>query len=280
MQRAGHLARSNARVGFTLLELLVVIAIIVLLAAILFPVFATVRENSRKTACLSNEKQIGLGLLQYTQDYDEMGPRESFGTFNSDPTLNTQYVWMDATIPYVKSVSVYTCPSHVFARNTGPVSSTYVTQTGITRINLDGTHLLSYGINRNYYLGVADPDCPVASASCPETPNQPRASNPFSSNTRSIRLSQIARPGETVLLTDNSVYVTSNPWTLSTDMTVTDGSGNSPHIYRHLGLTNVLMCDGHVKTMRRSQLTVTHDVPNLNGVGTTPVYYLFTIQED
>src|SRR5262252_4110816 len=57
--------------GFTLIELLVVIAIIAILAAILFPVFAQAREAARKTSCLSNMKQLGLGLLMYAQDYDE-----------------------------------------------------------------------------------------------------------------------------------------------------------------------------------------------------------------
>src|SRR5215212_2811925 len=57
--------------GFTLIELLVVIAIIASLAAILFPVFAQAREQARKTSCLSNAKQWGLGILMYIQDYDE-----------------------------------------------------------------------------------------------------------------------------------------------------------------------------------------------------------------
>src|SRR5450432_682157 len=60
--------------GFTLIELLVVIAIIAILAAILFPVFAKVREKARQTTCTSNEKQIGLGVLQYIQDNNECFP--------------------------------------------------------------------------------------------------------------------------------------------------------------------------------------------------------------
>jgi prepilin-type N-terminal cleavage/methylation domain-containing protein/prepilin-type processing-associated H-X9-DG protein len=61
--------------GFTLIELLVVIAIIAMLAAILFPVFAQARDKARQTACLSNQKQILLGILAYCQDNDEMLPR-------------------------------------------------------------------------------------------------------------------------------------------------------------------------------------------------------------
>ena len=63
-----------ARTGFTLIELLVVVAIIAILAAILFPVFQSVRENARRTTCASNLKQIGLGVIQYLQDSEETFP--------------------------------------------------------------------------------------------------------------------------------------------------------------------------------------------------------------
>ncbi len=83
--------RHNA---FTLIELLVVIAIIAILAAILFPVFAQAREQARKTACLSNLKQVGLGVGMYIQDYDEKFPR----AWGSCATT-----WHIAIEPYVKT---------------------------------------------------------------------------------------------------------------------------------------------------------------------------------
>lgn len=90
--------------GFTLIELLVVIAIIAILAAILFPVFARARENARRASCQSNLKQIGLGIMQYTQDYDERMPALVANT-------NPWYGWVQLTQPYIKSYQLFQCPS-------------------------------------------------------------------------------------------------------------------------------------------------------------------------
>ena len=63
-----NVTKSTFNRGFTLIKLLVVVAIISLLASILFPVFARARENARRSACLSNLKQMNLGIMQYVQD--------------------------------------------------------------------------------------------------------------------------------------------------------------------------------------------------------------------
>jgi len=95
----------------------VVIAIIAILAAILFPVFAQARESARQTACLSNQKQLGTGLMMYAQDYDETLPAWPFsskkgGVFN-DPrfTVWGYSLWVDAVMPYVKNRAVFACPN-------------------------------------------------------------------------------------------------------------------------------------------------------------------------
>ena len=96
--------------AFTLIELLVVIAIIAILAAILFPVFARARENARRSSCLSNVKQIGLGLLQYAQDYDE--------SFPAARNTGTAISWRWMIQPYLKSTQVNSCPSRVSGQTT------------------------------------------------------------------------------------------------------------------------------------------------------------------
>jgi prepilin-type N-terminal cleavage/methylation domain-containing protein/prepilin-type processing-associated H-X9-DG protein len=107
------------RRAFTLIELLVVIAIIAILAAILFPVFAQAREKARQTSCLSNIKQLTLGFVMYSQDYDETFPQwhwdenysTSWGDVGSPNPNNATSLWYYAIFPYVKSTGVYQCPS-------------------------------------------------------------------------------------------------------------------------------------------------------------------------
>lgn len=99
--------------GFTLIELLVVIAIIAILAAILFPVFARARENARRSSCQSNLKQVGLGIAQYTQDYDETFPRQDNVGVQNFGTLAPHRSWAIAIQPYLKSYQIFKCPSAV-----------------------------------------------------------------------------------------------------------------------------------------------------------------------
>ena len=114
--------------AFTLIELLVVIAIIAIIAAILFPVFARAREKARQTACLSNERQLGLAYMQYAQDNDERLPLEGcppaapcppgspgdaydndIEDFATTPVPNI----FGAILPYVKTTAVFVCPDAV-----------------------------------------------------------------------------------------------------------------------------------------------------------------------
>jgi prepilin-type N-terminal cleavage/methylation domain-containing protein len=101
------------RSGFTLIELLVVIAIIAILAAILFPVFAQAREKARQATCLSNLKQLSLGILMYVQDYDERFPPPNGITYtNREGTSHCMECngWELLTQPYTKSDGIYLCP--------------------------------------------------------------------------------------------------------------------------------------------------------------------------
>lgn len=118
------------RSGFTLIELLVVIAIIAILAAILFPVFGRARENARRSSCQSNLKQIGLGMAQYTQDYDEYFPLSVIslvpsGSQTNPPVGGVPIGWADAVQPYLKSTQIYQCPSETTAPTSDPNATGY-----------------------------------------------------------------------------------------------------------------------------------------------------------
>jgi prepilin-type N-terminal cleavage/methylation domain-containing protein/prepilin-type processing-associated H-X9-DG protein len=148
----------RSRPGFTLIELLVVIAIIAILAAILFPVFAQARSKARQASCLSNEKQVGLAIAMYAQDYDEVlpgneqpfaGAGQPLGWMQPyDPASPITYrVWAREIMPYVKNMAVFRCPE---ARprsadgDCGPAATTPCEITGIP--NAGTTNYLMNGI--------------------------------------------------------------------------------------------------------------------------------------
>jgi prepilin-type N-terminal cleavage/methylation domain-containing protein/prepilin-type processing-associated H-X9-DG protein len=105
--------------GFTLIELLVVIAIIAILAAILFPVFAKAREKARQISCASNERQLGLAIIQYNQDNDErfmpgLGTSNLFGQG-----------WTGECQSYIKSTGLAKCPDDSTGTATNGTLSAY-----------------------------------------------------------------------------------------------------------------------------------------------------------
>jgi prepilin-type N-terminal cleavage/methylation domain-containing protein len=102
--------RATRNKAFTLIELLVVIAIIAILAAILFPVFAQAKEAAKRTACLSNAKQIALSQKMYGGDNDDVLP--IFHAYNTTPAP-----WLDGhlgtevlLLPYCKSKEIFKSP--------------------------------------------------------------------------------------------------------------------------------------------------------------------------
>ncbi len=113
------------RNAFTLIELLVVIAIIAILAAILFPVFAQAREKARQASCLSNARQIGMGVRMYVQDYDETIPL--WHAYSKKTAVIHYGIEVDLQ-PYLKNLQIFKCPNDVggpFQRTDVPGTSSY-----------------------------------------------------------------------------------------------------------------------------------------------------------
>jgi prepilin-type N-terminal cleavage/methylation domain-containing protein len=219
------------RTAFTLIELLVVIAIIAILAAILFPVFAQVREKARQTSCVSNMKQIALAVQQYTQDYDEhLTPSETCDLGFQIGVCNYYHaeLWPQILQPYVKSQAVFQCPD-----------------------DSDHTSITNWA-NTNPPNGYVKPFHTSYIANWQVMYNSPT-------------LAQIQVPASTVLMCDGAVQSsTTAPWVTNinkpTAWNLLDpvdygwASTNNPDWgapnARHNGLAVVIFTDSHVKAMR------------------------------
>lgn len=242
-------ANPNAlRRGFTLIELLVVIAIIAILAAILFPVFGRARENARRSSCQSNLKQIGLGILQYVQDYDEKYPFTvnvngtppdgdyPDGSGNYDGWFNYG-TWRYFVQPYIKSAQVFKCPS---AKEHDP---------GIKYLNSDGSSAgvypssqLTYGVNESvipsaYNLKVNDPM---------------KTREVFSAaGINSISLLPMIADCSFATFTDPRRVYNANH---TTEPTYNAPTPPTETFARHFNGSNILFADGHVKSMNQGQM--------------------------
>jgi type II secretory pathway pseudopilin PulG len=242
----------------------VVIAIIAILAAILFPVFGRARENARRSSCQSNLKQIGLGMLQYSQDYDEKLVAHNYGNtgYNaSDPAPATEkYKWMDAIYPFVKSEQVFSCPSHAFSATVNP----YVYYKRLGTDGLPATssaYYGSYGINHAAYNVATNVTSP--------------AGNEVSGGQKYPTLSSAASPSTTVWVTEIS-----DNYRMEWDKGAKTISTSSPRkldnvIERHLDTICTLFMDGHVKSIK---LDYYLDPSTTNT--TAGVYKNLTLEED
>ncbi len=216
----------NRSSAFTLIELLVVIAIIAILAAILFPVFARARENARRSSCQSNLKQIGLGVLQYVQDYDERMPSsKNDGIYKDVP-------WHVMIQPYTKSYQLFACPSN-------PRNSLYVQNTPNAATNTPGvpiSYMSNGGLDGTGDFGGERPFTWYG------IHRQPTA------------LASLASPSTTLFVVENTSETEPFCWNPGK---FTD-TGNPPKQFtNHLQTTNYLFGDGHVKSMKPSATATT-----------------------
>jgi prepilin-type N-terminal cleavage/methylation domain-containing protein/prepilin-type processing-associated H-X9-DG protein len=141
--------------AFTLIELLVVIAIIAILAAILFPVFARAKESAKKTADLSNIKQLSTGLQVYMADYDDTMPQPGWSAVQAPSGGNSCYSWRWGVLPYTKSKDLYSSPSNPFINE--PIWNSQCFWSGEQVTPLPNTETMERldGIKRSYAANIA-----------------------------------------------------------------------------------------------------------------------------
>jgi prepilin-type N-terminal cleavage/methylation domain-containing protein/prepilin-type processing-associated H-X9-DG protein len=254
------------RRGFTLIELLVVIAIISILAAILFPVFARARENARKTSCLSNMKQMGLGLEQYKQDYDQVYPMAYFYK-NGSTSANGYYHWSGTIQPYVKSHQLFVCPSHSGGGHepTNPTMDTQAPRLSYIANELVMPRMKFAGIPDMNVVNDSSIDAPgevIMVAEIADHLNNLAGTSPSggAAANKSHRPTAGVSEGGTSTEYDaengtGALYAT--PASVAVDAIENPAVGK-PHIMyashkRHLDGANYLFTDGHAKWMRLEQ---------------------------
>jgi prepilin-type N-terminal cleavage/methylation domain-containing protein len=154
-----HLLSARS-IGFTLIELLVVIAIIAILAAILFPVFAQAKEAAKKTADLSNNKQILLASQMYMGDFDDIFPmlrndKPNWQSVVTTPQVNSGHNMLN---PYMKNKSMWVSPNDSVPRSDAggvyysPTFQGNPTGGGVSYVF---TYHSDDAINRPYAFGIA-----------------------------------------------------------------------------------------------------------------------------
>lgn len=229
MPRATSLARSHSRAGFTLIELLVVIAIIAILAAILFPVFAQAKAAAKKTVCLSNLKQLSLGALMYSNDYDDGYP-------NTGSTLlwiGREFRW--PLMPYLAVGLKQTSPGNPFAAS--GASALLYCPSDPAHHSFDDT---SYAYASTFFRTSAalatltDADL-VSGAPCLDT-------------CTTVTSSQVAYPAQKIILfewTDNHEFTGSGP--VGPWGTTGAAQGWVPGPDAWTGARNVAFTDGHAR---------------------------------
>ena len=235
--------------GFTLNELLVVIVIISILAAVLFPVFATARERDQQSVCSTNLGQLGVAIAQYVQDHDQTYP---CGQDAKAPAGTPGLGWGGQVMPYVKSNGYFTCPSDTTppydAYNSNIASyalncNTVITQTGNTGAlqPQKTTSFLSPAVTVELFevsgfvihfpLPVPDTESPTGNGANGQT------NNSMTSNAGKCWPFYLA-------------YLAGQP----ISNTAPTGPMNAPA--RHANGANYLMADGHVKYLMPEAVSV------------------------
>jgi prepilin-type N-terminal cleavage/methylation domain-containing protein/prepilin-type processing-associated H-X9-DG protein len=260
--------------GFTLIELLVVIAIIAILAAILFPVFQKVRENARRTACLSNLKQIGLAVTQYYQDADEKGPSgwDPYGRCSG---------WAWQVYPYIKSTAVFKCPDDAGpfpavssygmnanlavqqVQNNPPHGS--ATGLAISQYNAPASTVMLFEVqsssdpNAKYDVSLNDPTNPMSDNYNNNNGLSPSGYGTGASYDPSGDGTQ-PQPGAA----SNGLKYATGYFPPTNNVVVPNSSNFAAPTGRHTDGANYLMADTHAKFLRSSAVSAGHIAPYTN----------------